>query len=284
MNKSLNNVIKKLSKTKLKKQIKRDKTHPLPNIKEIEEIIELLRIVLFPSYFGDSETLEETHYVGSVLDLALRKLKKEILRGHCFVCEKGLCKTCKYKKDESAKKFLAKIPEIREKLNQDVISAYEKDPASNTPGEVVFCYPGVRAIMNQRIAHELYSLGVPIIPRIITELAHSETGIDIHPGAKIGERFFIDHGTGIVIGETCVIGKNVSIYQGVTLGAKSFPLDKNGNPIKGIARHPIVKDNVIIYSGATILGRITIGKNSMIGGNVWLTRDVKPNSKITIKF
>ena len=165
-------------------------------------------------------------------------------------------------------------------LHKDVEAAYLGDPASKNLGEIIYCYPGINALTNYRIAHELLILGVPLIPRIITEMAHSATGIDIHPGAEIGEYFGIDHGTGIVIGETCIIGNNVKIYQGVTLGAKSFPLDENGNPIKGIARHPIVEDGVIIYSGATVLGRVRIGKNSMIGGNVWLTHNVGANSKI----
>ncbi len=169
---------------------------------------------------------------------------------------------------------------IKEMLNKDVEAAYLGDPASKNIGEIIYCYPGIKALINYRIAHELLLLGVPLIPRIITEMAHSDTGIDIHPGAKIGEYFGIDHGTGIVIGETCIIGNNVKIYQGVTLGAKSFPLDENGNPIKGIARHPIVEDGVIIYSGATVLGRVTIGENSMIGGNVWLTHNVSAGSKI----
>jgi serine O-acetyltransferase len=138
----------------------------------------------------------------------------------------------------------------------------------------------VRAITNYRLAHELFLLGVPLIPRIITEQAHSVTGIDIHPGATIGEHFFIDHGTGVVIGETCRIGDRVRVYQGVTLGAKSFPLDDEGRPMKGIARHPIVEDEVIIYSGATVLGRVTIGRGSIIGGNVWLTHSVPPGSRI----
>jgi serine O-acetyltransferase len=166
-------------------------------------------------------------------------------------------------------------------LATDVQAAYEGDPAATSPDETIFCYPGVLAITNYRLAHELYLLDVPLIPRIVTEHAHSITGIDIHPGATIGESFFIDHGTGVVIGETCEIGSRVRLYQGVTLGAKSFPLDQNGNPIKGIKRHPVVEDDVIIYSEATILGRVTIGRGSVIGGNVWLTRDVPPGSLIT---
>ena len=153
--------------------------------------------------------------------------------------------------------------------------------AAYSPDETIFCYPGVLAITNYRLAHELLVLGVPLIPRMITEHAHSITGIDIHPGASIGESFFIDHGTGVVIGETCIIGNRVRIYQGVTLGAKSFPLDEEGKPVKGIERHPVVEDDVVIYSGATILGRVVIGRGSVIGGNVWLTRSVPPYSRIT---
>jgi serine O-acetyltransferase len=176
--------------------------------------------------------------------------------------------------------FIEKLPGIRHLLSTDVQAAYTGDPAAHSYGEAIFCYPSIFALANHRIAHELYRLDVPIIPRIITELAHSRTGIDIHPGAQIGEYFFIDHGTGVVIGETSVIKKNVRIYQGVTLGAKSFPLDENGNPIKGIPRHPVVEDDVIIYSGATILGRITIGRGAEIGGNVWITNDVAPGTRV----
>jgi serine O-acetyltransferase len=162
-----------------------------------------------------------------------------------------------------------------------VDAAFEGDPALKIKEEAIFSYPGIFAITEQRIAHELYALGVPLIPRIITEHAHSITGIDIHPGASIGERFFIDHGTGVVIGETSRIGRNVRLYQGVTLGAKSFPLDEKGIPIKGVDRHPIVEDDVVVYAGATILGRIVIGKGSSIGGNVWLTHAVPPGSRVT---
>ena len=165
-------------------------------------------------------------------------------------------------------------------LATDAEAAYNGDPAAQNINEVIFCYPGFRAIGNYRIAHQLYKLGVPFIPRMITEMAHSETGIDIHPAATIGEYFTIDHGTGVVIGATAIIGNNVKIYQGVTLGAKSFPLDENGNPIKGIPRHPIIGNNVIIYSNASILGRITIGEGATIGGNIWVTENVEPGARI----
>jgi len=187
------------------------------------------------------------------------------------------------RKDQAAGitlKFIEKLPVIRHLLATDVEEAYVGDPAAQSSAEVISCYPAIRAITNYRVAHELLQLQVPLIPRIIAEMAHSETGIDIHPRATIGHHFTIDHGTGVVIGATSIIGNHVKIYQGVTLGAKSFPLDKAGNPIKGVARHPIVEDNVIIYAQATILGRITVGANSVVGGNVWLTSSVPPNSKV----
>jgi serine O-acetyltransferase len=164
-------------------------------------------------------------------------------------------------------------------LSTDIKATFDGDPAANTYGEVIFCYPSIRAVFNQRVAHELLKLGVPVIPRVISELAHSETGIDIHPGAQIGEYFSIDHGTGVVIGETCIIGNHVRLYQGVTLGAVRFRMDENGLPLK-IPRHPILEDNVVVYANANILGRITIGKDSTIGGNVWLTNNVPPGSRI----
>lgn len=179
-----------------------------------------------------------------------------------------------------AARFIDSLPQMRRTLATDVEAAYNGDPAATNYGEIICCYPAIRAISNYRIAHELLTLGVPLIPRIITEMAHSETGIDIHPGATIGHHFTIDHGTGVVIGETCIIGNHVKLYQGVTLGAKSFPLDENGNPIKGIARHPILEDDVIVYSNATILGRITIGRGATVGGNIWVTEDVPAGERI----
>nr|MCR5314085.1 serine acetyltransferase [Bacteroidaceae bacterium] len=182
-----------------------------------------------------------------------------------------------------AERFIAKLPEIRRKLATDVIAAYNGDPAAKSYGEIISCYPIIKAITNFRIAHELLLLEVPLIPRMLTEMAHSETGIDIHPGATIGNYFTIDHGTGVVIGETCIIGNNVKLYQGVTLGAKSFPCDEEGNPIKGIPRHPILEDDVIVYSNASILGRITIGRGATIGGNIWVTQDVPAGTFISQK-
>jgi serine O-acetyltransferase len=261
--------------------------HSLPSLDVIVGIIEDLRSILFPGYFGNSALSTGTlhFYIGSTLDRVFRTMKEQIKRGLCFVCEGKLDLARCTEYDEQAltitKSFLSRLPFVREVLVTDVKAHYESDPAATNTYETIFCYPGVYAITNYRLAHELYVFGVPLIPRIITEHAHSITGVDIHPGAVIGESFFIDHGTGVVIGETCIIGKNVKIYQGVTLGAKSFPLDDQGKPIKGINRHPIVEDDVIIYSGATILGRVTIGKGSVIGGNVWLTHSVAPGSRIT---
>ena len=256
-----------------------------PSRKVVIEAVEALRSVLFPGYFGHSELNSESirYHVGSTLDHVLRTLQEQVQRGLCFICEEDpdQCPTCNSHALEISREFLARLPAVRRLLATDVQAAYEGDPAASSPDETIFCYPGVRAITDYRLAHELHTLGVPLLPRIITEHAHSITGIDIHPGASIGESFFIDHGTGVVIGETCIIGERVRIYQGVTLGARSFSLDEQGKPIKGIERHPIVEDEVVIYSGATILGRAVIGRGSVIGGNVWLTRSVPPFSRIT---
>jgi len=258
---------------------------PMPSTEALAEIMELLRAILFPGYFMDSDIRPEniTYYTGAKLDKVLVLLIEQIKRGYCFSCSnlaEETCPICSVKPTEAAYKFIQSLPEIRRLLALDSQAAYEGDPAAVSYGETIFCYPSLRMMINYRVAHQLHSLGVPLIPRILTEMAHSETGIDIHPAAQIGEHFFMDHGTGIVIGATCIIGDNVKLYQNVTLGAKSFPLDENGNPIKGIPRHPIIEDRVVIYAGATILGRVTIGANSIIGGNVWLTESVPPDSKI----
>lgn len=258
---------------------------PMPSTLALKEIVELLRKIIFPGYFGDSSLTKETmkYFIGVNVDKVTNLLKEQIKRGLCFECEEingGDCSDHSQKAKMITNSFLETLPDIRKKLSKDVEAGYLGDPAAKGYGEVIFCYPVIKALTNYRIAHELLNLGVPLIPRIITELAHSETGIDIHPGAKIGEYFTIDHGTGVVIGETAIIGNNVKLYQGVTLGAKSFPLDENGNPIKGIQRHPIVEDNVIIYAEATILGTVKVGHDSVIGGNIWITEDVPPHSKI----
>jgi serine O-acetyltransferase len=257
----------------------------LPSIKKLHTIVGLIREITFPGYFGNMNLRPHTmkHYVGVNINELFELLSEQILAGLCFTCqnpEEVDMQKCSLFAQDLASEFISYLPEIRRLLISDVEAAYLGDPAANSRSEVIYCYPATRAIINHRIAHQLLKLNVPIIPRIISEMGHSETGIDIHPGAQIGEAFTIDHGTGVVIGATSIIGNNVKLYQGVTLGAKSFPLDAKGNPIKGIPRHPIVEDNVIIYAQATILGRITIGKNSVIGGNVWVTNSVPPNSKL----
>ncbi len=256
----------------------------LPSRAAVARILERLQSILFPGYFGASDvTAQNLRYrIGDELDQVALALTEQIRRGICFerhdATPGGAVAT---RAEELARAFLARLPAVRNTLATDVQAAFEGDPAARSADEVLFCYPGIVAVTHQRLAHELYRLEVPLLPRMITELAHGSTGIDIHPGASIGERFFIDHGTGVVIGETCEIGAGVRLYQGVTLGARSFPLDEHGNPIKGILRHPIVEDDVVVYGGATVLGRITIGRGSMIGGNVWLTRSVPPGSKVT---
>jgi len=257
----------------------------LPSRDAVIQIVEDLRSVFFPGYFGTSDVRAEAlhFYLGATLERALQALEEQVRRAFAFFARHDYhqCAHCAEASRRVAAEFLAGVVEIQRLVRSDVEAAYEGDPALKTRDEAIFAYPGVFAITNQRIAHRLHVLGVPLIPRIITEYASTVTGIDIHPGARIGERFFIDHGTGVVVGETAVIGNRVRLYQGVTLGAKSFPLDEHGKPIKGIDRHPIVEDDVVIYSGATILGRITIGKGSSIGGNVWLTHAVPPDSRIT---
>ena len=251
--------------------------HDLPSRDVLIDVVESLRSVLFPGYYSISDLRAENlhYYIGSTLDRVAHTLQEQIKRGLCVTCDNpGDETSCDVAAQQITRTFLDRLPEVRRVLGTDVYAAYCGDPAAKGYAEIIFAYPGLRAITDHRIAHELYRLDVPLIPRIISEHSHAMTGIDIHPGAQIGEEFFIDHGTGVVIGETTIIGKGVRIYQGVTLGAKSFPADENGNPIKGVARHPIVEDGVIIYSGATILGRNIIGAGSVIGGNVWLTKAV----------
>ncbi len=261
---------------------------PLPSGKALEEIIELSRSVLFPGYFGNSSINMNTiqYHIGVRLEELQKKLTEQILAGLCFAedCEREESSATKANRLKTkagliAARIIVRLPEIRKTLATDVEAAYNGDPAAESVGEVISCYPAIKTLTIYRLAHELYLEGVPLIPRMMTEIAHSETGIDIHPSAKIGTHFTIDHGTGVVIGATCIIGDGVKIYQGVTLGAKSFPLDEQGNPIKGIARHPVIGNNVIIYANATVLGRITIGDDCVIGDNVWVTSDMEKNTK-----
>lgn len=257
---------------------------PMPSTEALLELVERLKAALFPGYFGDKAVRLESmrYHLAANLDSIYRILEEQIKRGGCFICADFAdeCKTCEAHSRATAMKFLKSLPKLRRLLASDVKAAFEGDPAAKTPGETIFCYPSITAMIHHRIAHELYLLEVPIIPRIISEMAHSNTGIDIHPGAQINEEFFIDHGTGVVIGETCIIGKGCRLYQGVTLGALSFPKDTEGLLVKGNLRHPILEDNVTVYAGATVLGRITVGHDTMIGGNVWITHDVEPNSKV----
>lgn len=258
---------------------------PLPSNDALCDIVQLAREILFPGYFGQSKVSAETikYHIGVSLEQFYRLLKKQVMAGLCFGIsddEPVAVDDMRQRAIAVAKEMIARLPEVRRVLATDIEAAYDGDPAATSFGEIIACYPVIRTLVNYRIAHELHLLDVPLIPRMITELAHSETGIDIHPAAVIGHHFTIDHGTGVVIGATCIIGNNVKLYQGVTLGALSFPLDKDGNPIKGIPRHPILGNDVIVYSNATVLGRITIGDRSVIGANRWVTDNIAPDTKI----
>jgi len=257
---------------------------PMPSLKDLEEVMSRLKAAIFPGFYGTSRVRFDSmrYHMAANLDSIYRLLAEQIRRGACFASveyaqDYGLCGEAS---NTLAMKFMQSIPRIRELLASDVRAAFEGDPAAKTPGETVFCYPSITALTHQRVAHELYKLNVPLIPRIITEMAHSITGIDIHPGACIGEEFFIDHGTGVVIGETCIIGKGCRLYQGVTLGALSFPKEADGSLVKGVPRHPILENAVTVYAGATVLGRVTIGEGSTIGGNLWITHDVPSGSRL----
>lgn len=255
---------------------------PMPSWRVLSEAVDIVRAIVFPGYFSDS--VQERHTLAYKMGMNIDRLYKLLCEQICAgICYSNNCcdpSAAVVQAREMALAFIAYLPTLRAALAKDVEATYNGDPAATGYGEVISCYPGIKAVSNYRMAHRLLELGVPLIPRIITEIAHSETGIDIHPGAQIGEYFTIDHGTGIVIGETCIIGNNVKLYQGVTLGAKSFPLDESGNPIKGILRHPILEDNVIVYSNSTILGRVTVGKGAVIGGNIWVTDDVAAGAHI----
>jgi serine O-acetyltransferase len=249
---------------------------------ESREILDGLFGALFPTHYGLSDLTDEgiDYFVGHTLDATLRSLQQQVsreLRFSSVLTEKDRA----LESFRITREFAARLPRVRALLETDIQAAYQGDPAATSIEEVRFCYPGITGMTHHRLAHELNLLGAPLLARIIAEIAHSATGIDIHPGAEIGASFFIDHGTGVVIGETAKIGQRVRVYQAVTLGAKSFPVGENGALVKGIQRHPIVEDDVVIYAGATILGRITIGRGSTIGGNVWLTRDVPAGSHIT---
>ena len=263
---------------------RRHKPPKLPSRKELQQILDGLSAVLFPNRLGRPDLTEEgiDYYVGYTLDRVLHELFKQIRRELQFISgNEGVDDAAHERAIEITRYFTAQLPAVRRICDSDIQAAYEGDPAARTPDEVLVCYPGITAIIYHRLAHILYIQGAPLVARMISELAHSATGIDIHPGAQIGESFFIDHGTGVVIGETAILGNRVRLYQAVTLGAKRFQKDDNGLLVKGNLRHPIVEDDVVIYAGATILGRIVIGSGSIIGGNVWLTHSVPSRSIIT---
>ncbi len=246
----------------------------VPTREEIVGIIENMQKLMFPDYFTRCDKSKECRV--KLAEGLFSDLKRQITASYSFYGEDMVVNT-----EELAYEIMEEIPKIKEKLLKDVEAIYDGDPAARSPEEIILCYPGFFAISIYRIAHAFYERNIPYISRMMTEYAHEKTGIDIHAGAKIGEYFFIDHGTGIVIGETTTIGSHVKIYQGVTLGAKSFELDSDGNPIKGIKRHPDIGNNCVIYANATILGGQTkIGDGCIIGGNVWLTRSVSPGEKV----
>ncbi|MEJ2646934.1 MAG: serine O-acetyltransferase [Sedimentisphaerales bacterium] len=252
----------------------------LPERDKILEILDHLMELLFPGYTGRRivSVTSISFVVGEILCKIFDQLSDQAERAFRYGCRIKNCDDCDCRKmaQSATKHLLVRLPEIRELLKGDVGAAYDGDPAAQSYEEIVLSYPCITAIATYRVAHELYLKDVPLIPRIMSECAHSKTGIDIHPGARIGKNFFIDHGTGVVIGETTIIGDNVKIYQGTTLGAMSFPKDERGNIIKGGKRHPTIEDNVTIYAEATILGDVVIGKNSIIGGNVWIKESVPP--------
>ncbi len=258
-----------------------------PSRDALAQIVESLKGALFPMRLGPPDLRHESEdfYVGHTLDAALQALLQQARLELNFNArhEPRPASEIDDAATDAVRRFATALPGLRRLLDSDVLAAYQGDPAARSVDEVLLCYPGVLAMIHHRLAHELYKLGLPLPARIVAELAHGQTGIDIHPGAQIDAGFFIDHGTGVVIGETCVIGDRVTLYQGVTLGAKSFPLDEDGNPIKGIDRHPIVEDDVIVYSEATILGRVTIGHDAVIGGNVWLTGPIAPNTTVLLE-
>lgn len=257
----------------------------LPVRDEILNSLDLLFEVLFPGYTGKRTVTKSnvSFIIGDILYQAYTELCGQIERAYRYQCRIRKCEgcNCRTMAENVTHHLLSRLPKIRKLLKGDVAAAFDGDPAAKSYEEIVISYPCIIAIATYRIAHELYLKDVPLVPRIMTECAHAKTGIDIHPGAKIGENFFIDHGTGVVIGETTVIGNNVKIYQGATLGALSFPKDERGKIIKGGKRHPTIKDNVTIYAEATILGDVVIGKGSVIGGNVWIKESVPASVTVT---
>ena len=287
--KGLNDTVEMLSDEGSYKQLfhaYRDE-EALPSGKVLKEIVDLSRAILFPGYYGNARVSKQTirFHIGVNVGTLHTLLSKQIYAGLCFANGSymvGSEDEINAEAERLSEAFIRTLPEMRKLLATDAEAAFNGDPAAQNINEVIFCYPGFRAICNYRIAHQLYRLGVPFIPRMFTEMAHSETGIDIHPGAQIGYYFSIDHGTGTVIGETSVIGNHVRIFQGVSLAGEKLPPDENGNAIRGIPRHPVLEDHVTVYSNATLLGRIHIGKGATICGNVWVTEDVPAGATIQL--
>ena len=261
----------------------------LPSREALTTIVNGLSAALFPTHYGRPNLTDESidYFVGDTLNTTLNRLSEQVRRGLLFSVTPGDAHTeasddaLASKARDITRAFAASLPDIRALLVSDVQAAYAGDPAATSVAEIMLCYPGTIAILYHRLAHQLHKLGSPFLARLVADIAHTLTGIDIHPGARIGASFFIDHGTGVVIGETAIIGERVRLYQAVTLGAKRFPADASGALIKGTPRHPIVEDDVVIYAGATVLGRITIGAGSTVGGNVWLTQSVPPHSNVS---
>lgn len=261
---------------------------PLPSQEVLDECLALVQAIIFPGYYGLPTIHDSTirYHIGVHVERLHRLLSKQILYSLCFARQEG--SDCQEEEQRSralalTAQFVEYLPELRRLLSTDATAAYEGDPAASSMGEVICCYPSLLALTYHRTAHRLHQIGVPLLPRMIAELAHRLTGIDIHPAASIGTHCFIDHGTGVVIGATCIIGNNVKLYQGVTLGAKSFPREATGELKRGLERHPILGDNVVIYSHATLLGRITIGSGSRIGANLWITEDIPSGTVLSQK-
>jgi serine O-acetyltransferase len=255
--------------------------HSLPSMTKLKDIILLVKEIIFTGYYSSTGRNSGTrkYYIGTQMEKLNHLLAEQISSGLNFFFERSIYTNEENDAETLSMAFIKRLPEIKRLLCTDIKAMFDSDPAAKSIGEVIVCYPSIQAMMHYRVAHELRILGIPALPRILTELAHSATGIDIHPGARIGEYFSIDHGTGVVIGETTIIGNHVSLYKGVTLGAKNFVLDESGSPLN-VPRHPIIEDNVVLYSNATVLGRITVGHDSIIGANIWLTNSVPPHSRI----
>lgn len=265
--------------SEMEQQITPCNNRQLPSVAVVRDIIQLVRVVVFPGYF-DLEQADQrfrSYHIGVNMERLANLLQQQISLALLF--EQDCENTVAQQAETLVVQFIDRLPEIKRLLFTDVQAIFDNDPAVHNYSEVIFCYPVVQTMLHYRVAHELHKMQVPILPRIITEQAHSATGIDIHPGAQIGEFFAIDHGTGVVIGETCIIGNHVTLYQGVTLGAKNFQVDDNGRPVN-VPRHPIIGDHVTVYANSTILGRVTIGHDTVIGGNIWLTHSVPPHSRI----